>query len=312
MPWRISRLLAIIASGMAVVTVPSAPLGAASVPVPNASFESPTTAYASPLLDSWQKTPRPDWYEEGGGFLWSQLVGAFRNPAPGSPDRTDNCDGNQAIWLFAVREVGLFQDYDTVDWDDLAPTHAFDARFNPGNAYRFTVGLFGGGGGMREGATLELSLYYRDASSNRVAVAVTMITNSVAQFPINKHLFDFHVDVPWVKASDPWANQHIGMEMRSSIADTNLEGGYWDLDNVRLEAIQGPILVASAVTNDQFTLTWQSEPGLRFEIHAATNISQSISNWASLGMVTNTTGTATFTDTTTGFNRRFYQTRQLP
>lgn len=307
----ISKHLTATVVGLIATTVWLGSLQAAPINVPNASFEFPTTGYASPNVDSWQKSPKPDWYVEGGGFLWSQLIGAFRNQAPNDPTHIDNCDGNQALWLFAVPEVALFQDYDSVDWNDPAPSHAFDARFEAGQAYRLTVGVIGGGGGMLEEVTLELSLYYRDDASNRVTVTATSITNTTGLFPTTTHLVDFRLDVPQVKAGDAWAGRNIGVQIMSTVS-TNLQGGYWDLDNVRLEAIQGPTLVASTVTNDQFTLTWQSEPELRFEILAATDLTQSISNWVSLGTVTNTSGTATFTDTATNFSRRFYQARQLP
>ncbi len=308
---RFGRSQVTVAPIMAGMALQLGSLQAALLTIPNASFELPATGYASPLVESWQKSPKPDWYVDDGIFLWSQLIGAFRNQAPNDPTHIDNCDGNQALWLFVVPEVALFQDYDSVDWNDTAPTHAFDARFEPGKAYQFTVGVIGGGGGMLEGVTLELSLYYRDNASNRVTVAATAITNTASLFPTNTHLVDFRVNVPQVTASDAWAGRNIGVQIMSTVT-TNLQGGYWDLDHVRLEAIQGPILVASAVTNDQFTLTWQSEPGLRFAILAATDITQSSTNWVSLEVVTNTTGTATFTDTITGFNRRFYRARQLP
>ena len=83
--------------------------------VPNGSFETPVTSYVSVNIDSWQKAPKPDWYVESGGFLWIYNVGLFKNTPTNSSDHIDNCDGNQAIWLFVVPEVALFQDYDSTD-----------------------------------------------------------------------------------------------------------------------------------------------------------------------------------------------------
>ena len=60
---------------------------------------------------------------------------------------------------------------------------------------------------MKDGVTLQLSLYYRDAASNMVTVAATTITNSAQLFPTNTHLVDFSVYVPGVRATDPWAGQ---------------------------------------------------------------------------------------------------------
>jgi hypothetical protein len=276
--------------------------------VPNGSFESPATSFVSINIDNWQKTPKPDDYVETGGFLWTQLTGIFQNTPTNSSDHIDNCDGKQALWLFAVPEVGLFQDYDSVDWNDSAPTHAFNTTYKVGKSYHLTVGVIGTSGGMLQGASLQLSLYYRDAESNMVAVAATGITNSSDIFSNNTHLIDFDVNVPIVKPSDAWAGQNIGIQFLSTV-DTNLQGGYWDLDNVRL--IAGPALINPVWTNGQFQATLRSSPGLNFEILASDNIGSPLSNWNSLGVVTNATGTIQFSDATPNQSQRFYRARLL-
>jgi hypothetical protein len=48
-----------------------------------------------------------------------------------------------------------------------------------------------------------------------------------------------------------------------------------------------------------------------FDILAATNLALPLSNWISLGNVTNTTGTTAFSDSVPNLNRRFYRARQL-
>ena len=102
--------------------------------IPNYSFESPATPYVSINIDSWEKAPKPDWYPENGPFLWTQLTGIFKNTPNGSSDHIDNCEGNQALWLFAVPDVGLYQDYDSIDWHNQPPSHqlctAACCRFN--------------------------------------------------------------------------------------------------------------------------------------------------------------------------------------
>jgi hypothetical protein len=288
-------------------------LPAGSLAVPNASFESPPTGYVNINIDFWQKTPKPDWYVEGGGYAWDQLTGFFKNTTLGSFDHIDNCHGNQAAWLQVVPEVGFFQDYDSVDWNDASPSHAFNAKFDAGNSYQLTVGVIGGGGGMKPGATLELRLYYRDGESNRMTVAATAITNSLAVFPTNTHLIDFTVSVPTVKASDAWAGQNIGILLLSTIStNSGLEGGYWDLDNVRLSSIRAPVLLSPARTNGQFSFILQSEPGLAFDILSTTDIALPSSNWINLGPLTNVTGTVPFVDTAPNLNQRFYRARQIP
>ena len=290
-------------------------LRATPIVIPNASFESPATFFVSLNIDSWQKTPQPGWWDTNASGDWGTLTGLFKNTAPASVDHIDNCDGNQAMWLFARPEAGLFQDFDSVDWDDPSPTHAFDVRYEVGRAYQLKVGLLvggmGSGGGILPGATLELVLYYRDPSSNRVSVAVTTITNSLSVFTNSTHLLDFSVDVPTVRLSDPWAGQHVGVAFLSTVAP-ELEGGYWDLDNVRLNSTLTPILSSPTLTNGQFQFTLESEPGMAMEILSSTDAALPLSSWDSLGTVTNFAGSIPFVDTNAIFNQRFYRARQLP
>ena len=287
---------------------------AAPLVVPNASFETPTNSFVSVDIDSWQKTPKPDWYVENGGFLWSQLVGGFRNTTATSPDHIDNCDGNQAIWLFAVPEVGLFQDYDSVDWNDTEPTHAFDARFNVGKGYRLAFGIFVGtsaGVPMQDGVTMEASLYYRDASSNRVIVAATTVTNTGAVTANQNHFLDFRVTAPPVQGGDAWAGQNIGIQLLSTV-ESNMQGGYWVVDHIRLTEFEPPALTSPARVNGQFQFQMKSEPGFAFEILAAEDATFPASTSASLAVWTNVSGTATFVDTNAGFGQRYYRASLLP
>ena len=64
-----------------------------------------------------------------GGFLVEQLTGLFRNPIPTNPSHIDNCDGDQALWLFAVPEVGLFQELGDPD-ARLPRTTSYSRRAN--------------------------------------------------------------------------------------------------------------------------------------------------------------------------------------
>jgi hypothetical protein len=145
---------------------------------------------------------------------------------------------------------------------------------------------------MQEGVTLALGLYYRDTSSNRIAVATTVVTNSSTVFSNGNHFLDFEVNLPTVKADDVWAEQQIGVQFLSTVSP-ELAGGYWDLDHVRLTSILAPTFVNPSHTNGQFQFTIQSEPGLTFEMFART-------------------GTIPFIDTSVNFDQRFYQARQLP
>ena len=283
---------------------------AGPIAVPNGSFESPVTTFVNTHVDAWQKVPKPDWYVESGGYTWDQLAGVFLNTPVGASDHIINCDGSQASYMFAVPQVCIFQDYDSTDWSNSTPTHAFNATFEPGNSYQLTVGVIGGGGNMMPGVTVELSLYYRDASSNQVVVAATSITNTTAVFSNTIMLIDFRVNVPTVQPTDAWAGQHIGIRLLSTV-DLSLQGGYWDLDNVRLTATRQPAWSDAVWNGGRFSLTLVSEPGLRFEVLASSDPTTPISGWSSLGTLSNATGTVSFTDTAANSQRRFYRARQL-
>ena len=217
---------------------------AGSIYIPNASFESPETTFVSIDIDSWQKPPAPWWYNESGGYSWDQLTGVFLNLPPEDPDHIDNCDGDQAVWLFAVPEVELFQD--------------LTATFEVGYSYSLTVGIFGGGANMKDDVPIEIRLYYRDAQDKKVTVGATTFTyHSDAGYPRFlggelapaqagvKHFNDVQLDIPRPLRGDPWAGKNIGVQLISTLTladldpDTGRAGGFWDLDNVRLAKFLG-------------------------------------------------------------------------
>jgi hypothetical protein len=285
------------------------------IDVPNGSFESPVvppvSPYAGPEMDFWQKSPQPAWYDPSQNFdtPWPYLMGTFYNVP--FPDKfIDNCDGRQAAFLFALPEAGLFQDYSSFSGTNTTPSHEFNAAFTTGKAYTLTVGVMGGGGGMKPGATLQLSLYYRDANSNRVTVASTSITNNALNFPTNTHLVDYEVQVSGVKASDPWAGKNIGIQLLSTTG-FDLAGGYWDLDNIHLTETVAPVMSDLRMADNEFTFTLLSEPGWRFDIEASTNLTAEGGSWTSIATFTNTTGGDSFTDTASNHEKRYYRTRKL-
>ena len=304
---RAALILTQLAMGIVALAACTGPLQAGTISIHNASFESPMAPEnpgALPQIDSWQQTP-----------AWTDLEsGVFLNAA--GQYFINNCDGTQAAFLFVEtnQTTAIFQDYDSTDYAN--STHAFNATYDVGKSYKLTVAVLGGTNvvyPMPEGTCLELGLYYRDSASSIVTVATTSITNSWALFSnaSNAPLFiDFQVQIPTVKASDPWAGHHIGVQFLSIV--TGLQGGYWDLDNVRLVSSVPTALLAPAWTNGQFAFTLQSEPGLSFEILATTNLALPTTNWTSLETLTNATCTVPFLDPATNLNRRFYRARQLP
>ena len=199
-------------------------LQAQPIPVPNGSFESPTPPPgfpATPQIDVWQKSPQPPDVPLPGEITWEQLSGVFPNTPSGSPDHIDNVDGSQAAYLFTIPGVGLFQQLDEV--------------FEAGDSYQLTIGILGGGG-IAEGSSFLMSLYYLDGA-NPVIVGSTPIIYAAAGFPNPTHLYDYTVNVPEVLAGDAWAGRSIGIQLLSTFGTGT---GYWDVDNVRLVVVPEP------------------------------------------------------------------------
>ncbi len=254
------------------------------ISLPNGSFESPPTPYVSTFIDAWQETPKPADYAEGGGFTWDDLTGIFVNTAPGAADHIGNMDGNQGAYLFAVPATGWFQDHDTVDWRNKPPTHAFDARYTVDHAYELSFGVVGGGGNMLEGVSFEAALYFRDAATNMVTVGATNVVYTHATFPtddngvpIRTNLTHFKLRIPPVKATDPWAGQYVGIRFLSTVS-LDLQGGYWDVDDVRLVDLPPPILTITPAGADQL-LTWTSVNGFSYQVQ----ISEDLLTWSDYG-----------------------------
>ena len=280
--------------------------------VPNYSFESQVTPFADPRVDSWQKPPQPDTFDPDIFGAWTNLAGVFANTPDTNGVFIDNADGSQLAYLFAYPQMALFQDISSTDWSNAVPTHAFNTRFRPGTSYTLTVGITSSiEEPLTQGSTLLLSLYYRDASNNMATVAATTVTYDTNVFTNITHLIDFSVNVPTVASTDAWAGQNIGIQFESTVSPL-LIGGVWDLDNVRLTETAHPSLNHPAQTNGQFSFTLHSEPGLAFEIIAATNLTQPPTNWKSIATFTNVTGCFLFVDPVVNLNQRFYRARQLP
>lgn len=278
---------------------------ATTLPVPNASFESPRTLFVDTRIDAWQRPPTPAWYDERGGFLWSQLTGLFQNTGPGTFDHITNIDGNQGVWMFAIPEVALFQELSA------DPANAESgARFHPGKSYSLTTAIIGAGGGMSNGVTLEISLYYLDDLGRRQLVSALTVTNDTSLHGDRTRFRDIELVTPPVRADDPWAERPIGIRYLSTVSAA-LQGGYWDLDNVRLRELDPPSLAGVVRPDGTFELTVRSEPGQVFDILTSTDPTLPAAGWNHAGTVTNQSGTAFFIDRERPVSQpgRFYRAR---
>lgn len=219
---------------LAAILAVSSTLHAASLVVPNYSFEGPNTlpAGVSTTIDSWQKVPKPGYFDEAAfGFQWIQTAGIFFDSNPYA-----NHDGSQCAYMLSFPQVTLFQD----------ATSGLNATYGVGQSYTFTLGLFGKS--LTPNNSLQLSLFYRDAGNNIITVgSPTTITYNPANFPLTAplNLVDYSVTTPVVQAGDAWAGKNIGIMIQVTASDFN--GGYWDMDNIRLTSVPEPGVASLAV-----------------------------------------------------------------
>ncbi len=286
----------LLLSGLAILT-------AENVPVPNSSFELPSTFFVNTRVEHWQETAKPGWYQEGGGFEWDQLTGVFRNPSPGATDHIVNCDGDQAFYLFAVPEVGIFQDDTSMDWNDPEPAHAFSARFEVGRTYELTLGVIGGGGNMLEGVTLEAALYSRDSEGQVLTVARQEITFTREKFPTRTEFTEVRLSTSVVKAGDPWAGRPVGIRFTSTVPP-ELQGGYWDLDRVRLTAVgETQFTVRAESIDGGIRLAWPSQTGVRYQVESSSDFSA----WSQTGTAMDGNGSELNLKLPPGDGARFFR-----
>lgn len=278
-------------------------LVAQPVPVPNSSFELPSTFFVNTRVEHWQETPKPAWYQEGGGFEWDQLTGVFRNPPPGASDHLVNCEGEQAFYLFAVPEAGIFQDDASVDWNDPEPAHAFSARFEVGRAYELAFGVVGGGGNMLEGVTFEAALYSRDGNGQPVTVAQREVVFTREQFPTRTEFTEVRLSTPTVKAGDPWAGRAVGIRFISTVRP-ELQGGYWDLDRIRLTAVgETPFAVRAETTESGIRLVWPSQTRVRYQVESSPDFAA----WSAAGNALDGNGSELDLTLPSGDGTRFFR-----
>ena len=189
------------------------PVVSVSISIGNPSFEAPAidpNAFpAVPYMDGWLELDLDT--------VVSSNTGVFANTPTGSPDRMANADGRQLAFLGSQRGNALEQ--------DLA------AFYRVGCDYRLTVGVGVSARFPPSAAapvdTMELVLYYLDGNQPVDIVHQAVEPNGLS----STQLQDFSVSLPTVQPGDAWAGKAIGVAIRAA----GKAGGFWDLDNVRLE-----------------------------------------------------------------------------
>lgn len=273
-------------------------LAAEVIPISNPSFEAPETPFVSLAIEGWVKNPKPDEFVENDQFVWDQLVGIFKNTPQGSPDHIPNTDGAQGLFLFTVPGAGFSQ---------IVP----DTVFEPGRSYTLTAGFIGGGGGMLEGASVRMELFYLSDSEEPLTAASVELLHSVEEFPTTTDYVDRSLVLNAVSDEDPWLESPIGIRFYST-TPFQLAAGFWDIDHVRLSSesptgvLQSPSLEEGVM---RFTLTGPS--GSTWSIVRADAIETPSAEWEELTQITLRDSPATITDDNVAGASRFYRAVEI-
>ncbi len=223
---------AFVLSVFAGLAMAVAPASADPVAIPNASFESPAlpdaSPWADPTISDWTKMPMPGYWTFG-STAWDQTSGVFVDGGGGAPP-VNGIDGNQGAFLFAPPGAGFYQD--------------LLATYEVGRSYHATMGIQGGGAvpgsdPMQLNVPAEIQLFYRDGGDNIIVIASGEYLND-NDTGVLTQLTDVTADLATVQASDPWAGQSIGIRIVATQAGFAGQQGYFDIDNVRLEAVPEP------------------------------------------------------------------------
>jgi hypothetical protein len=115
--------------------------------------------------------------------------------------------------------------------------------------------------------------------------------------------------VPPVKRTDPWADRGLGVRLLSTVG-LELQGGWWELDNIRLTSIGQPVLTDVRVTDGELQLELVGEPGQQFDLLASADPGLPLKEWTLAATLTNETGRVIYTEPATNTGSRVYRARQ--
>ena len=146
---------------------------------------------------------------------------------------------------------------------------------------------------MKEDVALSMQLYYENDQMEKVTVAEKLIRHSLDTFPTTTHFVDHTLTTSPILSTDPWVGKPIGIRFTSMVAP-ELAGGFWDLDNIRLEGMMSTRLEQPVWMAGQFSFTIVSEPGLSVDILQSKSISFPLSQWSLVDTVENESGSRSY------------------
>ena len=213
-----------------------------SVAVPDYDFSSPSAPTISPYttpstsagLGGWQVTPPPAYWTGAGATAdqWYDGTGVFYNSTSGA--YISNLSGSQCGYM--LENAGL----------ELSQT--LSSTYQVGKSYLLTVGIAGGSGyygDMPVGDAMQFGLFYMSGGSQTL-IGTTSVVNQTT-FPPGGYvnsLTDYTFAMPAVGPTDAWQGQNIGIALIQPGTSRPDLAPYWDIENVRLNAVPEPSSVA--------------------------------------------------------------------
>src|SRR6516225_3797424 len=102
-------------------------------------------------------------------------MGRFANTDATNFDHIVNRDATQAAYIFTFPVACLLQYFTSVDWSGTT-NHTFNAKFEVGRSYHVTAGITSSSNEpLTNGASIQMSLYYRGATNQITLVGATNI-----------------------------------------------------------------------------------------------------------------------------------------
>ena len=198
-----------------------------SIPVANHSFEiieivpADNPYGAIPLITYWTEV---DIDTQG-----SQSTGIFRNTSVDNDDHIVNADGSQLAFLGSMQGNSISQ-FTT-------------SKYRVGKSYQLTISVCVSASAPPVGDNpLSVEFLYWDVFNPVTIVSVQVPADGLT----STLLEDFTLTLPAVQFEYAWAGKSIGIAIRAS----GTEGGFWDLDNIRvMEYPRTPNFTNDSVVN---------------------------------------------------------------
>ncbi len=239
-----------VAAMMLTLAAGPGPVQAGIIPVANGSFESPDAGaspfFALPEIDAWVRSgPTYSIPELGQSGMLD--TGVFLNQPVDDPTHIDGVDGRQMAFIGAQDPSNLEPGQPPIGLHQ-----SLSRPYEQGMLYRLTIGVapasaLAGRDPRTDNphdpdpdappAVLRFRLAWEQDGQRLEVAAAEVLSTQLEQ----NRVLDFELSTPLVKASDPWLDEPIVID----IMPAHGLSGFWNVDHVRVVQIPEPSSAAA-------------------------------------------------------------------